>query len=65
MKHSKSLPFVLLIMFAAVVSVESAAPVIEVGSKAPELDLTAADGERRSLTEVDGPTVLVFYRGLW
>lgn len=49
--------------FALVVS--AGQPTLEVGSKAPPLKLAAADGSSRSLAEIDGPKVLVFYRGLW
>lgn len=38
---------------------------LAVGSAAPPLELTAADGSRRSLVAGDGPKVLIFYRGLW
>ena len=38
---------------------------LEVGSKAPPLELSAADGSSRSLAEIDGPRVLIFFRGLW
>jgi hypothetical protein len=40
-------------------------PAPAVGSAAPPLELTAADGRRHSLATGDGPKVLVFYRGLW
>lgn len=44
----------------------AAAPSLQVGSAAPPLDLPAADGgARRSLQEIEGPAVLIFYRGLW
>ncbi len=43
----------------------AASPVPEVGSAAPPLALPSADGGRRSLTDIDGPVVLIFYRGLW
>ncbi len=36
-----------------------------VGSAAPELSLAAADGSSRSLAAIEGPKVLIFYRGLW
>ena len=37
----------------------------EVGSAAPPLDLKAADGTSHSLAVIDGPRVLIFFRGLW
>ena len=37
----------------------------EVGSAAPPLDLKASDGTSHSLAAIDGPTVLIFFRGLW
>lgn len=42
-----------------------AASSIEIGSTAPPLQLTAADGSQRSLAASDGSKVLIFYRGLW
>jgi hypothetical protein len=46
-------------------AIAAEAPVVEVGSAAPELKLPAADGTSRSLAASEGTTVLVFYRGLW
>jgi len=40
-------------------------PEPEVGFAAPALELAAADGSSRSLAAIDGPRVLIFYRGLW
>jgi hypothetical protein len=57
--------FVLLAAAAAAVPAFAAAPVPKIGSVAPALDLPAADGSRRSLAAIDGPRVLIFYRGLW
>jgi hypothetical protein len=37
----------------------------EVGAAAPPLELAAPDGESYSLPRAEGPTVLIFYRGLW
>lgn len=52
--------------FAAVaLAAPAAASSIEIGSTAPPLELTAADGSQRSLAASDGPRVLIFYRGLW
>ena len=65
MKPSKTIRFALGLMLAAVVSGAAGTPLVEVGSPAPELELTSAAGEARSLAAVDGPTVLIFYRGLW
>lgn len=39
--------------------------VVEVGSPAPDLELSAADGSSRSLAAADQTMVLIFYRGLW
>jgi len=50
---------------AFALSAPSAASSIEIGSTAPTLELTAADGSQRSLAASDGPRVLIFYRGLW
>ena len=47
------------------IPVFAASPALEVGSAAPPLELTAADGRQRSLAEIEGPTVLIFFRGLW
>jgi hypothetical protein len=57
------------IVFAAVstaatlATAGSTAPTV--GSAAPELSLAAADGSSRSLAAIEGPKVLIFYRGLW
>ena len=40
-------------------------PSPEVGTAAPPLQLAAGDGSSRSLAAIDGPRVLIFYRGLW
>lgn len=40
-------------------------PAVGVGSAAPVLELSATEGETRSLANAGGPTVLIFYRGLW
>jgi hypothetical protein len=40
-------------------------PTPEVGTAAPPLQLSAAEGSSRSLAAIDGPRVLIFYRGLW
>lgn len=57
------------VLFAAASTVAAttlaASPGLEVGSAAPPLDLASADGSNRSLAEIDGPRVLIFYRGLW
>ena len=54
------------ILAAAVASpVLAGGPELAVGSAAPPLGLTAADGSRHSLADGDGPRVLIFYRGLW
>ena len=50
---------------AFALSAPSTASSIEIGSTAPTLELTAADGSQRSLAASDGPRVLIFYRGLW
>ena len=50
---------------AFALSAPAAASSIEIGSTAPPLELTAADGSQRSLAASDGPRVLIFYRGLW
>ncbi len=46
-------------------SVAAGSPQPEVGFAAPALELAAADGSSRSLAAIDGPRVLIFYRGLW
>jgi hypothetical protein len=54
------------LLAAAVASpVQAGSPVLGVGSAAPPLELTAADGSSYSLGTGDGPRVLIFYRGLW
>ena len=40
-------------------------PALEVGRAAFELELRSIDGSTRSLEAATGPTVLVFFRGLW
>lgn len=40
-------------------------PTPEVGKPAPPVQLAAADGSSRSLSAINGPIVLIFYRGLW
>jgi len=44
-----------------------AADRVEVGARAPELTLNAADGETRTLADLrdDQAALLVFFRGLW
>ncbi len=65
--NMKSLVRFVLLAAAATIAVPAlaASPMPEVGSAAPPLDLPAADGSHRSLAEIDGPRVLIFYRGLW
>ena len=46
-------------------SMSHAASRVEVGQPAPSLELKAVDGSSRSLADLDGPAVLIFYRGLW
>ena len=62
-------PTVRFVVFAAAMAValpaSAESPLPEVGSAAPMLDLAAADGSRRSLAMIEGPKVLIFYRGLW
>ena len=36
-----------------------------VGDAAPPLELAASDGDTYSLPRAEGPSVLIFYRGLW
>jgi hypothetical protein len=50
---------------AAAVPAFASTPMPEVGSAAPSVDLPAADGSRASLAAIDGPRVVIFYRGLW
>ena len=58
--------FVLFVSAATVALTASAgSPLPEVGSAAPPLELVATDGSRHSLATIDGPRVLIFYRGLW
>ena len=47
------------------VALAADAPILLVGSQAPELKLAAADGSSRSLAAADNSTLLIFYRGLW
>ncbi len=49
----------------AAFSASAGSPLLEVGSVSPPLELSAADGSQRSLAAIDGPRVLIFYRGLW
>ncbi len=50
---------------AIVPTVSAEPPPPSVGSEAPPLELQGADGSSRSLAAIDGPRVLIFYRGLW
>lgn len=65
--RSKPLARLLLLTATAtaVVPALAGAQTLEVGSPAPPLELTAADGSLRTLAAVDGAAVLIFYRGLW
>jgi hypothetical protein len=42
----------------------SAAPP-EVGSTVPDIALKSLEGTMETLSQRDGPTVLVFFRGVW
>jgi len=63
LRNNAALAIFLTVFSASVIATETLAH--EVGAAAPELQLTAADGSTRSLATAAGPTVLVFYRGLW
>jgi hypothetical protein len=54
-----------LVLVSIAIPALAASPMPEVGSAAPPLALPSADGGRRSLADVGGPVVLIFYRGLW
>lgn len=55
----------LVALMATVAFSASGSSLPEVGSAAPPLDLKASDGTSHSLAAIDGPRVLVFFRGLW
>lgn len=38
---------------------------VAVGATVPDLALTSIDDDRRALSERDGSTILVFFRGAW
>jgi len=65
--NMKSLTGFVLLAAAAIPAIPAIAaqPVPKVGSAAPALNLPAADGGHRSLAAANGPTVVIFYRGLW
>jgi hypothetical protein len=51
-------------LIAPGVGLAAAAPPA-VGATLPDLTLPTLDDSRRTLSERDGPTVLVFFRGVW
>jgi hypothetical protein len=55
----------LVAAMAVAIPAISGPPSLAVGSAAPGLELAATDGSSRSLAAIDGPRVLIFYRGLW
>jgi len=67
MTKMKLAAWLVLLVSAAFLTPQASAetPVLQVGTKAPPLELSAADGSSRSLAEIDGPKVLIFFRGLW
>ena len=67
MMNMSSVARFVLVGLAATLSLPASAesPLPAVGSAAPPLELAAADGSHRSLATIDGPRVLIFYRGLW
>jgi hypothetical protein len=67
MMFKSSVTRFVLVGLAATVALPAFAqsPPPAVGSAAPPLELAAADGSHRSLATIDGPRVLIFYRGLW
>jgi len=56
---------VLAVLASTAVPAAAGSPSLDVGSAAPPLQLAASDGSSRSLAAIDGPKVLIFYRGLW
>jgi len=67
MMNLDSMARIILLLSATAFTLPASAqsPLPEVGSAAPPLELVAADGSRHSLATIDGPRVLIFYRGLW
>jgi len=57
--------FTLLLSMLSLPMVAADGPALDIGIDAPDLTLPAADGVTRSLTDAQGPTVLIFFRGLW
>jgi len=56
---------VMCLTMSPFLAVAGDAPVLGEGAAAPGLELPSTDGSMRSLAAATGPTVLVFYRGLW
>ena len=54
----------LIVLSASSASTASAGPP-EVGATVPDLSLPALDDSEHTLSEREGPTVLVFFRGAW
>ena len=49
----------------ALTSPATAGGPLAVGQPAPDIELHGADGQTHTLADLDGPAVLIFYRGLW
>lgn len=60
-----ALPALGALVLLAVMANAAAARPPEVGAEVPDLTLTALAGSDQTLSDRDGPTVLVFFRGVW
>ena len=61
-RAARALPALALLALAATAAL--AAPP-SVGERVPDLSLLALDDSQRTLSDRTGPTVLVFFRGVW
>lgn len=65
-RSRRAVPALVAMAFVASVSLgSSGVGPLGVGSTVPDLVVQALDGSDRVLSERDGPTVLVFFRGVW
>ncbi len=55
----------LLVLFVSLASAQKMADKVVTGSIAPDFTLTSGNGGAVTLSKVDAPVVLVFYRGYW
>jgi hypothetical protein len=66
MKYTRLVPHLVAPALLIAGSLAAAStPAVEVGHTSPPLQLPASDGSTRALGHGEGPTVLIFFRGLW